>query len=135
MRRLAAALACRVGGRRLYGKPLQHLDIDNGVTILDHIVSVLKAIPPIDHIVLGIAEGRENEPFVDLAEAHGIDYIIGDEQDVLGRLIECGREGRIGFCIFFVQRKNVRIVQIPIHGFDNCSKASKVFAPISRVPY
>ena len=36
MRRLVAALACRVQGQRLYGKPLQNLAA--GKTILDQIL-------------------------------------------------------------------------------------------------
>ena len=39
----------------------------------------------------GIAEGVENSAFVDLANESGLDYIIGDERDVLSRLIECGK--------------------------------------------
>ena len=39
MRKLTVALACRNTGSRLYGKPLQNLDIDNGITILDQIIN------------------------------------------------------------------------------------------------
>lgn len=94
MRRLIAALACRVQGRRLYGKPLQNLDIEKGVTILDHIISLIRAIPSIEAVVLGISEGPENLPFVDVATRWGIDYIIGDERDVLQRLMLCGRKAK-----------------------------------------
>ena len=89
MRRLAAALACRVQGSRLYGKPLQNLA--NGVTILDHILSAARAGGEIDEVVLGISEGVENLPFADLARRHGVSYIVGDQTDVLWRLVQCGR--------------------------------------------
>lgn len=89
MRRLVAALACRAGGSRLYGKPLQNLV--PGKTILDQILDTMAALAPIDHAVLGISEGIENAIFVDVAKARGVPYIIGDETDVLWRLIQCGR--------------------------------------------
>lgn len=88
-RRLIAALACRVQGNRLYGKPLQLLDVGNGVTILDHMISLIQTLPAIDTIVLGISEGMVNRPFEEMAKRRGIGFIIGDEQDVLQRLVDC----------------------------------------------
>ncbi len=70
MRRLVAALACRAGGSRLYGKPLQNLV--PGKTILDQILDTMAALAPIDHAVLGISEGIENAIFVDVAKARGV---------------------------------------------------------------
>jgi len=92
VRRLVAALACRVQGSRLYGKPLQNLDIEKGVTILDHMINLIKTLPEISDAVLGISEGVVNLPFIDVAKKHQIQYIIGDEKDVLKRLIDCGRK-------------------------------------------
>lgn len=91
-RRLVAALACRNNGTRLYGKPMQMLT--NEVTILDQIIHAIKCFPVIDEIVLGISEGAANTPFVDAAHAHQVAYIYGDPEDVLMRLIQCGRMGR-----------------------------------------
>ncbi len=89
MRRLVAALACRNGGSRLFGKPMQNLVA--GVTILDQILRTLEALPAIGECVLGISVGVENEIFVEIAKARGIPFIVGDQQDVLSRLIECAR--------------------------------------------
>ena len=89
MRRLIAALACRVEGTRLYGKPLQNLV--PGKTILDQILDTVETLPFIDMPVLGIAEGIANRPFVEVARNRGIPYVMGDETDVLARLIACGR--------------------------------------------
>tara|TARA_Y100000816_G_C26089686_1_gene575644 strand:+ start:1239 stop:1988 length:750 start_codon:yes stop_codon:yes gene_type:complete len=91
MRKLVVALACRNKGSRLYGKPLQNLDINNGVTILDNILTCLSSFDCIDSIVLGIAQGDENLDFVDYARNKNLKYIIGDEIDVLSRLIQCGK--------------------------------------------
>lgn len=89
MRKLIAALACRVGGERLYGKPLQNLV--KGKTILDQILDTVDRLPFIETAVLGIAEGIDNQPFVRVAKERGIPYVFGDEIDVLSRLIACGR--------------------------------------------
>lgn len=90
-RKLVAAIACRNQGSRLYGKPIQNLDVENGVRILDNIVDCLGTIDCIDEIVLGISEGVENEVFKRIADEKGLRYVIGDEIDVLGRLVDCGK--------------------------------------------
>jgi len=88
-RRLVAALACRNTGSRLYGKPLQKLVGD--VTILDQIICAIRRFPVIERIVLGISEGSANAPFADIARQHGVSYLYGDPEDVLYRLVQCGR--------------------------------------------
>ena len=90
-RKLVAAIACRNQGSRLYGKPLQNLDVENGVRILDHIVACLRSIDCIDEIVLGISEGVDNEAFKIFAAENDLRYVTGDQIDVLSRLVECGR--------------------------------------------
>jgi len=91
-RKLVAALACRSGGTRLYGKPLQNLE--PGKMILDHILEGVYKAPEIDSAVLGISEGVENTIFVNVAHRHQTPYIFGNEKDVLWRLILCGRAAR-----------------------------------------
>ncbi|RJR40176.1 MAG: acylneuraminate cytidylyltransferase [Desulfobacteraceae bacterium] len=88
-RKLVAALACRSTGSRLYGKPLQNLDIERGITVLQYMIDWVKTIPQISDIVLGISEGLDNLTYITVAKENGIHYILGDEQDVLGRLIQC----------------------------------------------
>ena len=89
-RRLIAALACRNQGSRLYGKPVQNLHIETGTRIVDNVIQCLQSIDSIDGVVLAISEGTENEVFIEIAHQYGIDYIIGDEHDVLARLISAG---------------------------------------------
>ena len=91
-RTLVVALAVRNQGSRLYGKPLQNLDVQSGTTILANIVACLQTINCIDKIVLGIAAGTENAIFVDYAQKEKLFFILGDETDVLARLIACGEE-------------------------------------------
>lgn len=90
MRKLVAALACRAKGARLYGKPLQLLDVDEKLTVIEHIVASLRTAPEIAEIVLAVAVGSENEPFHEIAGRLGIRSIRGDERDVLERLILAG---------------------------------------------
>jgi spore coat polysaccharide biosynthesis protein SpsF len=89
-RRLVAAVACRNQGTRLYGKPLQNLDVDRGIRIIDQIVACLQSIGCIDDIVLGISEGIDNEVYKTIAADKDLTFIVGDPKDVLSRLIQCG---------------------------------------------
>lgn len=89
MRKLIAALACRNKSSRLFGKPLQNIDIVKNYTILDFLIEKLKKIDCIDEIVLGISDGEENYEFIKYAKKHEIKYIVGDEINVLSRLVEC----------------------------------------------
>ncbi len=90
-KKLIVALAVRNKGSRLYGKPLQNIDIENAITILDFLIQGLNKIKLIDEVVLGISEGIENMTFVDYAEKNKINFIVGDQTDVLGRLIKCAQ--------------------------------------------
>lgn len=90
-RRLVSVIACRSQGSRLYGKPVQNLDVIKGIRILDNIVDCLATLPQIHEIVLGIAEGEENSVYRRFAEERGLRFVIGDEVDVLGRLVAGGR--------------------------------------------
>ena len=90
-RHLVAAIACRNQGSRLYGKPIQNLDVERGIRILDNIVDCLRTVDCIDEIVLGISEGIENEVFKNIAEVKGLRYVVGDQIDVLSRLVMCGQ--------------------------------------------
>jgi spore coat polysaccharide biosynthesis protein SpsF len=90
-RKLVAAIACRNPGSRLYGKPLQNLDVVRGIRIIDNILDCLKTIECIDQVVLGISEGNENEIYKNIAEEKELRYIVGDQIDVLSRLVQCGQ--------------------------------------------
>lgn len=93
MRRLVATLACRNEGSRLYGKPLQNLDIPGRVSILEHMADLIATVPEIAATVLGIAEGEANLTFAAFARRNGLACITGSEKDVLARLIACCEQG------------------------------------------
>jgi spore coat polysaccharide biosynthesis protein SpsF len=88
MRKLVACLACRNNGTRLYGKPLQNLDIQNSVTVLDYILTSVKGYGAVSETVLAISEGVENKVFIEIAKEKNIKFYVGSEEDVLDRLIK-----------------------------------------------
>jgi spore coat polysaccharide biosynthesis protein SpsF len=90
MRKLIVALACRNNGTRLYGKPNQNLDIENNISILEHLITLLKKQSVIKEIVLGISEEIENDVYEIIARKLNVPFIRGDDGDVLRRLISCG---------------------------------------------
>ena len=83
--KLIACIACRNNSRRLYGKPLQLLE---NFTVLEYIINNLKTRKEIADIVLAISEAKGNESFIDFAESKGLKYVLGDDRDVLFRLIK-----------------------------------------------
>jgi spore coat polysaccharide biosynthesis protein SpsF len=87
-RRFVGGLACRLGGTRLWAKPLQRLAPD--VSILGQIVGVMKTVPVIEETVIAIADEPENRWLGGLADDLGCAHSFGDETDVLGRLIAAG---------------------------------------------
>ena len=84
--RLVAVFACRNSGSRLYGKPLQRLDIDSGY-VLDQVVSNLRRFDFIQEIILAISAGSDNLAFKEYASHAGLRFVVGDEHDVLKRLL------------------------------------------------
>ena len=66
-------------GSRLYGKPLQNLDIEKGIRIIDNIVDGLYSLECINEIVLGISEG-ENEVFKTVAKQKGLNIFLEIKQ-------------------------------------------------------
>lgn len=89
MRKLVACLACRNQGTRLYGKPLQNLDIEKRITVLEYMIASIRTYGAVTDIVLGISEGPDNIVYNDIANRNGVDFIVGSEEDVLQRLIQC----------------------------------------------
>lgn len=89
--KLAAVLACRNQSSRLYAKPLQHLDVEREVSILDYLVAQLRQRSEIDAIVLAVSDQRENDCYEVKAAQYGIPFVRGSDRDVLGRLISAAK--------------------------------------------
>ncbi|MFA5097247.1 MAG: acylneuraminate cytidylyltransferase [Candidatus Margulisiibacteriota bacterium] len=82
-----AVLACRLESTRLFGKPMQLI---NDMPIILHLISRLRKAKKLDEIVLAISDEPGQHVFIDLAKKNGLRYVIGDQKDVLGRLIKGG---------------------------------------------
>ena len=80
-----AVLACRTQSIRLYAKPLQFV---GDRPILKHLIDRLNQVTQLDGMVMAISEGNENLAFVDCADERDLPYIVGDEEDVLGRYLQ-----------------------------------------------
>lgn len=83
--KIAAVLACRVFSTRLFCKPLQRV---GKYTILELLIRQLKKSKMLNEIVLAISDDVGHDLFVDFAKRDKIKYVLGDEVDVLGRLIQ-----------------------------------------------
>jgi spore coat polysaccharide biosynthesis protein SpsF len=90
MTKVDAVIACRVQGSRLYGKPLQNLNV-GGPTVIESLISYIKAVDSIDDIVFAVSEESENDGFVRIAEVNSLPYVKGDQDDVLGRMIKAAK--------------------------------------------
>ncbi|MDO8527459.1 MAG: acylneuraminate cytidylyltransferase [Deltaproteobacteria bacterium] len=85
--KLIAAIPCRAQSSRLYAKPLQHIDVENKVTILEYLVRQIRMQKEVSDIVLAVGEGPENTPFLDLAQKMEISAVVGDTEEVMSRMI------------------------------------------------
>jgi spore coat polysaccharide biosynthesis protein SpsF len=74
-RKLVCVLACRNQGSRLYGKPLQNLDIKKKVRVIDYIIKYVKKIKIIDDIVLAISKEQDNLEYINIAKKNKIKII------------------------------------------------------------
>lgn len=86
--KIAAVIACRVNSNRLYAKPLQYV---GEMTILEHLLAEIQQSKRVDDIVLAISEKPENNIFVEFAIKNNIKFVLGDDTDVLGRIINAAK--------------------------------------------
>jgi spore coat polysaccharide biosynthesis protein SpsF len=99
---VVAIIACRVESGRLFGKPIQNIA---NFTILHFLINQIKTSTQISEIVLAVSENHGNEVFIDFAKKHGLKFVIGDDKDVLQRLIK-GAELTAANIIFRVTSEN-----------------------------
>jgi N,N'-diacetyllegionaminate synthase len=83
-KKVVAVIACRVDSTRLFAKPLQ---LVANKPILEHIIFQLKKCKKINEIILVISENKGNEKFIEFAKNKNIKFIVGDDFNVLSRII------------------------------------------------
>jgi N,N'-diacetyllegionaminate synthase len=82
--KIVSVIACRVSSGRLFAKPLQQIFKES---ILQLQLRQLKKSDYVEDIVLAISKNPGNEIFVEFAKQNKIKYVLGDDTDVLSRLI------------------------------------------------
>lgn len=83
--KIIAVLPCRISSARLFAKPLQQI---SNYEILLLLISQLKKSSLLNKIVLAISDDSGSKLYVDFAKKLKIQYVLGSESDVLGRLIK-----------------------------------------------
>jgi len=89
IKKVVSVIACRVESSRLFAKPF-HLIDKQKYSILDLLIEQIKQSKLISDIVLAISENEGNEYFIKFAKENNLKFILGNDRDVLKRLIEGG---------------------------------------------
>ena len=87
--KISAVLPCRINSTRLLAKPLQPI---GEFSILELLIEQLKKSKMISDIVLAISNNFGNQLFIELAKKCNVKYVLGNEEDVLGRIIKGGKK-------------------------------------------
>jgi len=93
--RVGAIVQTRVSSKRLPGKVLLPLPCNSGVSVCEHIIRRLKKVKNIDSIIIATTSNVADDKIVDIADADGVAYYRGVEQDVLSRFFEAARKHRL----------------------------------------
>ncbi|MCR4435059.1 MAG: glycosyltransferase family protein [Clostridiales bacterium] len=91
MKKTVSIIQARMGSTRLHGKVLLNIC---GKTVLEHVIDRVKQAGFIDEVVIAIADSPGNEVLAELAEACGVKYFRGSEEDVLSRYYYAARENK-----------------------------------------
>jgi len=83
--KIVAVLPCRINSTRLLAKPLQKI---GRYTILELLIRQIKKSKMTCDIVLAISENTGSDLFVEFAKKFKIKFVLGNEIDVLGRMIK-----------------------------------------------
>lgn len=83
--KIVATIEARITSSRLPGKVLLYAD---GISMLKHLVTRLKAVPSIQEIVLATTVNKTDDSLVEFVEQEKITYFRGSEDDVMLRVIE-----------------------------------------------
>lgn len=89
--KISAVIPCRVNSTRLLIKPLQ---LVGEYPILELLIKQLKKSKYLDDIVLAISNKPGNDIFLEFARKNKIKFVVGNESDVLGRLINAGKKSK-----------------------------------------
>ena len=86
--KIVATIEARMTSSRLPGKPMMEVC---GHPMLGHLVDRLKAVESIDIIVLATTTNQTDDAMAQYASSIGIEVFRGDEDDVMGRVVNAGK--------------------------------------------
>ena len=86
--KIVATIEARMTSSRLPGKPMME---GCGHPMLGHLVDRLKAVESIDIIVLATTTNQTDDAMAQYASSIGIEVFRGDEDDVMGRVVNAGK--------------------------------------------
>lgn len=81
-------ITARLKSSRLPFKILKDL---YGKSVIEHIIERAKAVKGISEVVLCTSTNPQDRPLVDIAKENGIYYFVGNEDDVLKRLLDAAK--------------------------------------------
>lgn len=71
----------------------------NGKEMIRHMIARLKLSKAIDTIVMCTSPNPQDKPLIDIAQEEGIEYFLGDEDDVIQRLSDAAEHFKLDFAI------------------------------------
>lgn len=91
-RRVGAIVQARVSSTRLPAKVLLPLPYNSGISVCEHIIRRLKKVKNIDNIIIATTFNVADDKIVDIANAEGVAYCRGAEQDLSSRFFEAAQK-------------------------------------------
>jgi spore coat polysaccharide biosynthesis protein SpsF (cytidylyltransferase family) len=91
--KIAIFLAARSGSQRLPGKHFLNINLD--LKIIDLCILRIKKAKLVKKIFLCTTKKKKDLRFKEICIKHDINFFIGNEKNVLKRLIDCARENSI----------------------------------------
>ena len=71
----------------------------NGKEIIRHMIDRLKVSKLLSNIIICTSDNPQDKSLVKIAEEEGIDYFLGDEEDVILRLYNASKEFRLDYVL------------------------------------
>jgi len=116
-------ITARLKSTRLPFKIIKDL---NGKTVVERIVDRAKEIKEISEIIICTSANPQDKPLIDIANKNDVSYFLGDEDDVLQRLLDAAKLHRLDYFIsitadnplFSIRYSNMIVDEMKKGGYD-----------------
>jgi len=71
----------------------------NGIEIIRHMIDRLKISKSLNNIIICTSDNSQDKPLVRIAKEEGIEYFLGDEDDVILRLYNAAKEFKLDYVL------------------------------------